>query len=52
VNDRHKTARFDVANTARKPAVVQMAQVWTFRDGKVISMQQHVDTLTVQELLA
>ena len=35
-----------------KPAVVQMAHVWTFRDGKVISMQQHVDTLKVQELLA
>ncbi len=35
-----------------KPAVVQMAHVWTFRDGKVISMQQHVDTLKVQELSA
>ncbi len=35
-----------------KPAEVQMADVWTFRDGKVISMQQHVDTLKVQELSA
>ena len=35
-----------------KPAVVQMAYVWTFRDGKVISMHQHVDTLKVQELSA
>src|SRR5580692_9022472 len=35
-----------------KPAEVQMAHVWTFRDGKVISMQQHVDTLKVQELSA
>ena len=35
-----------------KPAVVQMAHVWTFRDGKAISMQQHVDTLKVQELSA
>jgi ketosteroid isomerase-like protein len=32
-----------------KPAEVQLAHVWTFRDGKVISMQQHVDTLKVQE---
>ncbi len=32
-----------------KPAEVQMAHVWTFRDGKVISMHQHVDTLKVQE---
>src|ERR1700722_17439413 len=35
-----------------QPARVQMAHVWTFRDGKVISMQQHVDTLKVQELSA
>ena len=35
-----------------KPAVVQMAHVWTFRDGKAISMQQHADTLKVQELSA
>ena len=33
-----------------QPARVQMAHVWTFRDGKIISMQQHVDTLKVQEL--
>ena len=33
-----------------KPAVVQMAHVWTFRDGRVIAMQQQVDTLKVQEL--
>jgi ketosteroid isomerase-like protein len=35
--------------TTGKPAAVQMARVWTFRDGKVISTQQHVDTLKVQE---
>jgi ketosteroid isomerase-like protein len=35
-----------------KPTEVQMAHVWTFRDGKVISMQQRVDTLRVQELSA
>ena len=35
-----------------KPAIVQMAHVWTFRDGKIISMRQHVDTLRVQELSA
>jgi ketosteroid isomerase-like protein len=29
-----------------------MAHVWTFRDGKIISMHQHVDTLKVQELSA
>ena len=29
-----------------------MAHVWMFRDGKIISMQQHVDTLKVQELSA
>jgi ketosteroid isomerase-like protein len=38
--------------TTGKPAVVQMAHIWTFRDGKVISMHQHVDTLKVQELSA
>jgi hypothetical protein len=27
-----------------KPALVQMAHVWTFRDGKVIAMQQHVES--------
>jgi len=31
-----------------KPAIVQMAHVWTFRDGKIISMRQHVDTLRVR----
>jgi len=36
--------------SAGKPAEVQMAHVWTFRVGKVISMQQHVDTFKVQEL--
>ena len=30
----------------------RVGQVWTFRDGKVISMQQHVDTLKVKELSA
>ena len=34
------------------PAVVQMPHVWTLRDGKVITMQQHVGTLKVQELSA
>ena len=34
------------------PAVVQMAHVWTFRDDKIVSMQQHVDTLKVRELSA
>jgi hypothetical protein len=29
-----------------------MAHVWTLRDSKAISMQRHVDTLKVQELLA
>ena len=33
-----------------EPAVVQTAHVWTFRDGNIISMQQHVNTLKVQEL--
>ena len=32
-----------------KPAEVQMVHVWTFRDGKVISTLQYVDTLKVQE---
>jgi hypothetical protein len=32
-----------------KPAEVQMAHVWTLRDGKIISFVQHVDTLKVQE---
>jgi len=31
------------------PAKVQMAHVWTFRDGKIISFEQLVDTLKVQE---
>ena len=31
------------------PAEVQMAHVWTFRDGKIVSFEQHVDTLKVQE---
>lgn len=35
-----------------KPAEVRMAHVWTLRDGKAITMQQHVDTLKVQEFLA
>jgi hypothetical protein len=32
-----------------EPAKVQMAHVWTFRDGKIISFEQLVDTLKVQE---
>jgi ketosteroid isomerase-like protein len=32
-----------------EPAEVQMAHVWTVRDGKLASFQQHVDTLKVQE---
>ena len=31
------------------PAKVQMAHVWTFRDGKIVSFEQLVDTLKVQE---
>jgi uncharacterized protein len=31
------------------PAKVQMAHVWTLRDGKIISFEQLVDTLKVQE---
>jgi uncharacterized protein len=32
-----------------EPAKVQMAHVLTFRDGKIVSFQQLVDMLTVQE---
>ncbi len=32
-----------------EPAKVQMAHVWTFRDGKIITFEQLVDTLKVQE---
>ena len=32
-----------------EPATVQMAHVWTLRDGKIISFEQLVDTLKVQE---
>ena len=32
------------------PASVKMAQVWTFRDGKAASFQQHVDTVRVRQL--
>ena len=32
-----------------EPAEVQMAHVLTLRDGKIISFEQHVDTLKVQE---
>jgi ketosteroid isomerase-like protein len=35
-----------------KPTEVQMAHLWTFGDGKIILMQQHFDTLKVQELSA
>jgi len=35
-----------------KPAEVPMAHVWTIQDGKITAMQQHVDTLKVQELSA
>jgi ketosteroid isomerase-like protein len=35
-----------------QPAEVPMAHVWTLRDGKIIAMQQYVDTLKVQELSA
>ena len=35
-----------------QPVQVKMAHVWTLRDGKIISFQQHVDTLKVQELSA
>jgi hypothetical protein len=33
-----------------KQAEVQYAHVWTLRDGKIITFQQHVDTLKVKEL--
>jgi hypothetical protein len=32
------------------PASVKMAHVWTFRDGKAATFQQHVDTVMVREL--
>ena len=32
------------------PASVKMAQVWTFRDGKAATFQQHTDTAKVREL--
>lgn len=32
------------------PASVKMAQVWTFRDGKATTFQQHTDTARVREL--
>lgn len=33
-----------------EPAEVRMVHIWTLRDGRLTSMQQHVDTLKVQEL--
>ena len=35
-----------------RPAEVQMAHVWTLRDGRLVAMHQHVDTRKVQELSA
>ena len=32
------------------PASVKMAHVWTFRDGKATTFQQHTDTVMVREL--
>lgn len=32
------------------PASVEMAHVWTFRDGKAATFQQHTDTARVREL--
>jgi ketosteroid isomerase-like protein len=32
------------------PASVKMAHVWTFRDGKAATFQQHTDTAKVREL--
>ena len=32
------------------PASVKMAHVWTFRDGKAATFQQHTDTVRVREL--
>ena len=32
------------------PASVKMAHVWTFRDGKAATFQQHTDTARVREL--
>lgn len=34
------------------PAEVQMAHVLTLQDGKIISFEQHVDTLKVQERMS
>ncbi len=35
-----------------EPAEVQMPHPWTFCDGKIISMQHHLETLKVQKLSA
>lgn len=35
-----------------EPSEVQMAHVLTLRDGKIISFEQHVDTLKVQERMS
>ena len=32
------------------PASVKTAHVWTFRDGKAATFQQHIDTVKVREL--
>jgi ketosteroid isomerase-like protein len=32
------------------PAAVKMAHVWTLRDGKATTFQQHTDTARVREL--
>jgi ketosteroid isomerase-like protein len=31
------------------PASVKMAHIWTFRDGKAVTFQQHTDTVRVRE---
>ena len=36
--------------TTGAPASVKTAHVWTFRDGKAATFQQHVDTVRVREL--
>jgi ketosteroid isomerase-like protein len=37
-------------NRTAAPASVKMAQVWTFRDGKAATFEQHTDTARVREL--
>ena len=38
--------------TSGEPAEVKMAHVWTVKDGKLASFDQHVDTARVHDLMA